>query len=78
MKPMLLAAALVSLVQLEGCAQNGKKNVSTKKDNSNEVSRHVGGPCEGCEAIYESPIAFENLNQTDICPTSQSPDLKFA
>jgi protocatechuate 3,4-dioxygenase beta subunit len=68
MKPMLLAAALVSLVQLEGCAQNGKKNVSTKKDNSNEVSRHVGGPCEGCEAIYESPIAFENLNQTDSLP----------
>jgi protocatechuate 3,4-dioxygenase, beta subunit len=24
-------------------------------------SRHVGGPCEGCEAIYESPTAFEKL-----------------
>src|ERR1044072_5304016 len=28
----------------------------------------VGGGCEGCEAIYESPVAFEQLNSTDTLP----------
>jgi protocatechuate 3,4-dioxygenase beta subunit len=25
-------------------------------------SQKVGGPCEGCEAIYESPVPFEKLD----------------
>jgi len=28
----------------------------------------VGGSCEGCEAIYESPVAFEQLRWTDTLP----------
>ena len=28
----------------------------------------VGGGCEGCEAIYESPVAFENLTWIDTLP----------
>jgi len=32
-------------------------------------NKKVGGPCEGCEAIYESPIAFEKLK-----PVVQLPD----
>jgi len=26
-----------------------------------QVEQSIGGPCEGCEAIYESSIAFEKL-----------------
>ncbi len=46
---------LITLVTLTGCGQS----VSQQKKLS-EV--HVGGPCEGCEAIYESPVAFRKLN----------------
>ena len=33
---------------------------------SNEIK--VGGRCEGCEAIYESPVLFEQLNEVDTLP----------
>src|SRR6188768_494926 len=36
------------------CTQNSTKKV--RQDNI-----HVGGSCEGCEAIYESPIPFDSL-----------------
>ena len=32
----------------------------------NEVK--AGGSCEGCEAIYESPVSFEQLNEVDTLP----------
>jgi len=28
----------------------------------------VGGGCEGCEAIYESPVPLEDLNEVDTLP----------
>lgn len=31
-------------------------------------AQHVGGRCEGCEAIYESPIPFEDLDAKDTLP----------
>jgi len=30
--------------------------------------QHVGGPCEGCEAIYENKIPFEQLPSFDTLP----------
>lgn len=30
--------------------------------------KKVGGPCEGCEAIYESPVSFERLKAVDNLP----------
>ena len=30
--------------------------------------KKVGGPCEGCEAIYESPVLFEKLKAIDNLP----------
>ena len=41
-----------------GCTQN-----STKK--ATQDNTHVGSSCEGCEAILESPIPFDSLE--DIC-----------
>jgi protocatechuate 3,4-dioxygenase beta subunit len=44
---------LIALISFAGCAQSSsQKNKSTPR---------VGGPCEGCEAIHESPVAFEKL-----------------
>lgn len=37
-----------------GCTQN-----STKKASLN--SKHVGGSCEGCEAIHETSVPFDSL-----------------
>jgi len=31
-------------------------------------NKKVGGPCEGCEAIYESPIPFEKLKSFTLLP----------
>lgn len=47
---------------LTACAQN---KVSV---NGEAKTKAVGGPCEGCEAIYESPVAFENLPHVDTLP----------
>lgn len=35
---------------------------------SNSSKTLVGGPCEGCEAIHESPVAFSKLNHSLILP----------
>jgi len=53
---------LISIpVSLAGCSQNN--NAGNKE---NKI--HVGGSCEGCEAIHESPIPFEQLNNVDTLP----------
>ena len=47
---------------LQGCAQDSPKS----KTGVSDVK--VGAGCEGCEAIYESPVPFEKLNNTDTLP----------
>jgi protocatechuate 3,4-dioxygenase beta subunit len=49
---ILLTAVLPSIT---ACAQNNSSGA-------------VGGACEGCEAIFESPIPFEQLNWIDTLP----------
>jgi protocatechuate 3,4-dioxygenase beta subunit len=60
--------ALLSFLMLvatqTGCAQTTSPNPSPK---STGVA-HVGGPCEGCEAIFESPLHFEKLSWVDTLP----------
>jgi protocatechuate 3,4-dioxygenase, beta subunit len=41
-------------VSISACAQSNNKN--------------IGGACEGCEAIHESPVAFEKLTSTVTLP----------
>jgi len=45
----------------------------TQKTNSTENSIHVGGNCEGCEAIYESPVPFDKLKSIDTLPDFNEP-----
>lgn len=42
-------------------------NVSCGQNESSEEKSDiiVGGPCEGCESIYESPVPFEELTYID-------------
>ena len=65
-----ILSAFVCL-SLSCCAQNSAQ-VKDKK-----IGKQVGGPCEGCEAIYESKVPFEALNEIDTLPifSEQGPKL---
>lgn len=41
---------------------------NTAPANDRSVTKAVGGPCEGCEAIYENNIPFDQLNEVDTLP----------
>lgn len=58
-------------LSLHGCSQTNSKSTVDNKPAPNEVK--VGGGCEGCEAIYESPVAFEQLNEVDTLPDFNDP-----
>ncbi len=58
----ILIFALVTTIALQSCSQPN----STKQ--SNVSATKVGGPCEGCEAIYESTVPFEQMNSIDTLP----------
>ena len=60
MKYMLLLFSIVT--SFSGCAQSSSKTAGQN------TKVHVGGSCEGCEAIYESPISFELLDAVDTIP----------
>ena len=61
MKKHLFFIACVAFC-LPCCAQESTKSKKGVADIK------VGARCEGCEAIYESPIPFEKLNNTDTLP----------
>jgi protocatechuate 3,4-dioxygenase beta subunit len=66
MKPLL--TLMILTLAFTACAQ---KNQPGKNDIS------VGGPCEGCEAIYESPIPFARLSWIDTLPDFNDPGPKM-
>jgi protocatechuate 3,4-dioxygenase beta subunit len=45
------------------------------KPSPNEIK--VGGRCEGCEAVYESPVSFALLNEVDTLPDFNEPGPKI-
>ena len=60
----LLLPCFFILFAFSSCGQTTPgKNQGVK-----ENERKVGGNCEGCEAIYESLIPFEHLNEVDTLP----------
>jgi protocatechuate 3,4-dioxygenase beta subunit len=62
----------VILVSNMACSQNSNKN-ATKANNI-----HVGGRCEGCEAIHESSLAFDSLNHLSWLPDWNDKGRKLA
>ncbi len=49
---------------MSSCQQTRSNNAAQ----SARTEKKVGGGCEGCEAIYETPVPFEQLNETDTLP----------
>ncbi len=73
MKTYLIMLVALCLTCVNACSQNNgqPQNRVTKP----EVK--VGGGCEGCEAIYESPIAFEKLAARVTLPDFNEPGPKI-
>ena len=55
---------LLLLIALQSCGQTNSS--SNNKPAAKEIK--VGGGCEGCEAIFESPTPFDQLNEVDTLP----------
>lgn len=70
MKFQLLNSIAV-FIALAGCAQGPNKPEKTD-------GPHIGGRCEGCEAIYESPLAFEKLSNMVWLPDFKEKGQKLA
>jgi len=62
MKQILLFMLSFPVISYSGCTQS-----SIIKSENNKQQR-VGGACEGCEAIHESPVPFEKLSSVAILP----------
>ena len=55
-----ITTATFICMSLSSCSQSNSNNV--------KAGQQVGGRCEGCEAIYETPIPFDQLDHIDTLP----------
>jgi protocatechuate 3,4-dioxygenase, beta subunit len=69
MKQLLLVPFLVFWLAQLGCAQGNDRNNNTQPS--------IGGRCEGCEAIHESPVPFDKLSWIDTLPDFNEPGPKM-
>lgn len=53
---------LIVFASTAGCSQNNSKKIAAN------TYTNVGGSCEGCEAIHESPLPFDSLKSTSWLP----------
>ena len=71
MKSIALALIMVVALSLHGCSQS-----ASKKQNAGSLVV-VGGECEGCEAVHESPIPFDKLPSSLTLPDFKDPGPKI-
>lgn len=67
----LLFLALLACQVFPGCSQSNRSGDKTK------VNIIVGDGCEGCEAIYECPVPFDQLKNVDTLPDFNDPGPKI-
>ncbi len=68
-----LFAILLCSICFCGCAQNDTSTTGKAKD----PGQLVGGSCEGCEAIHESPVPHKQLSWQDTLPDFNDPGPKL-
>lgn len=66
MKKQLICFAAFTCILFISCKQKTANSQQTGPPAT--TNGRVGGGCEGCEAIYESPIPFDKLTDTDTLP----------
>ncbi|HMU10678.1 MAG TPA: hypothetical protein PKC54_11755 [Ferruginibacter sp.] len=64
MKRSLIIPVLLILTGFNACSQNP----AATQNKPENTGSHVGGRCEGCEAVYECPVSFDKLDETDTLP----------
>jgi protocatechuate 3,4-dioxygenase, beta subunit len=64
MKKLIILLVLPLLLFHSGCGQTNKKNPAV----STSSSQRIGGKCDGCDAIYDCHVPFEQLNWIDTLP----------
>lgn len=72
MKSFILILSLFCLAGLSACSQNNRQNGKT-----GSTGQRIGGACEGCEAVFESQVAFEKLSWIDTLPDFNEPGPKM-
>ena len=72
MKSIALALIMVIAFSVYGCSQSS----ASKSENAGSQVV-VGGECEGCEAIHESPVPFEKLSSSLTLPDFKDPGPKI-
>jgi protocatechuate 3,4-dioxygenase beta subunit len=72
---LFLVLGSTLLLNLCACSQNNTKSTGAGPQGQKEIK--VGGPCEGCEAIYESTVSFDRLNSIDTLPDFNEPGPKI-
>jgi protocatechuate 3,4-dioxygenase beta subunit len=73
MKSFTAILALTSLFTFNACSQSNSQRQKTES----KTNQHIGGPCEGCEAVFESPVAFDKLSWIDSLPDYNEPGPKM-
>jgi protocatechuate 3,4-dioxygenase, beta subunit len=66
---------LAILITQTGCSQKSAKPFPGNKPVATDVK--AGGNCEGCEAVFECPVSFSELNETDTLPDFNEPGPKI-
>jgi len=73
MKASIIIQLLLGFTTFTACSQN-----TAQLQNEREPGAQIaGGRCEGCEAVYECPILFDKLNETDTLPGFNEPGQKI-
>ncbi|MBK8495329.1 MAG: intradiol ring-cleavage dioxygenase [Chitinophagaceae bacterium] len=73
MKATIIIPLLLGFTAFTACSQP-PAHQQNKREPGAQI---VGGRCEGCEAIYECPILFDKLNETDTLPGFNEPGQKI-
>ena len=55
---------ILAITSLQSCAQNS----AAVKNEAGVTDKKIAQGCEGCEAIYECPVSFAQLNEVDTLP----------
>jgi protocatechuate 3,4-dioxygenase beta subunit len=74
MKPLTLFSLALG-ISLCSCSQNKTQTKTQNVPATGETK--VGGSCEGCEAVYDSPVPFDQLNEVDTLPGFGEPGPKI-
>lgn len=73
MKTILSSLLAAMIISFSSCGQSS----SQQKLSANKNEIKVGGSCEGCEAIYESPVSFKDLKSVVTLPDFNEPGPKM-